>query len=44
VTSAEDNIENLTFLTLDELAERRDSLETWSRICLEGLLQLGREA
>jgi predicted NUDIX family phosphoesterase len=44
VTSAEDNIENLTFLTLDELAERRDSLETWSRICLEGLLQIGREA
>jgi predicted NUDIX family phosphoesterase len=44
VTSAEDNIENLTFLTLEELAERRDSLETWSRICLEGLLQLGREA
>jgi predicted NUDIX family phosphoesterase len=44
VTSAEDNIENLVFLTLEELAERRDSLETWSRICLEGLLQLGREA
>lgn len=44
VTPGEDNIENLTFLTLEELAERRDSLETWSRICLEGLLQLGREA
>ncbi|MBL9159123.1 MAG: hypothetical protein JNJ70_16705 [Verrucomicrobiales bacterium] len=42
VTSAEDNIENLAFLTLEELAARRDSLETWSRICLEGLLQLGR--
>ncbi len=42
VTPAEDNIENLEFLTLEELADRRDSLETWSRICLEGLLQLGR--
>lgn len=41
VTAAEDNIENLAFLTLDELQERIDSLETWSRLCLEGLVQRG---
>ncbi|MCB1206883.1 MAG: hypothetical protein KDN18_21695 [Verrucomicrobiae bacterium] len=41
VTAAEDNIENLAFLTLDELQERVDSLETWSRLCLEGLVQRG---
>lgn len=39
VTAAEDNIEDLRFLTLEELSERRESLETWSRICLDGLLQ-----
>lgn len=44
VTAAEANIENLAFYTLEELAERRDSLETWSRICLDGLLlRLGAE-
>lgn len=41
VTAAEDNIEGLAFLTLRELGERIDSLETWSRLCLEGLLQRG---
>ena len=42
VSAAEDNIENLEFLTLSELSERRESLETWSQICLDGLLQLQR--
>lgn len=41
VTAAEDNIEGLSFLTLGELEERIESLETWSRLCLEGLLQRG---
>lgn len=40
VSAAEDNITELQFLTLDELAERRDRLETWSQICLDGLLHL----
>lgn len=39
VSAAEDNIEELRFLTLEELSRRRESLETWSRICLDGLLQ-----
>lgn len=39
VRAAEDQIENLMFLTLDELLERRDALESWSQICLDGLLQ-----
>ncbi len=39
VTSAEDNITGLQFLTLEELAAERDRLETWSQICLDGLLQ-----
>ncbi|MEM6915122.1 MAG: NUDIX domain-containing protein, partial [Verrucomicrobiota bacterium] len=33
VTPGEDNIEDLEFLTLEELQARRDSLETWSQIC-----------
>lgn len=43
VTPGEDKITDLQFLTLDELAERRDRLETWSRICLEGLTQVWRD-
>jgi predicted NUDIX family phosphoesterase len=39
VTSAEDNITELRFLTLEELAAERDRLETWSQICLDGLFQ-----
>jgi predicted NUDIX family phosphoesterase len=38
VTSAEDNITGLRFLTLEELAAERERLETWSQICLDGLL------
>ncbi|MCB1237128.1 MAG: hypothetical protein KDM91_18825 [Verrucomicrobiae bacterium] len=37
VTSNEDNITELAFLTLAELEARRDRLETWSAILLDGL-------
>ncbi|MDF1657113.1 MAG: hypothetical protein P1U58_05845 [Verrucomicrobiales bacterium] len=43
VTAGEDNIENLEFLTLEELKSRHDQLETWSQICVEGLAQLWRD-
>ena len=43
VTAGEDNIGELTFLTLDELLARRDQLESWSQICLDGLAQLWRD-
>lgn len=37
VTSNEDNITELQFFTLAELEARRDRLESWSAICLDGL-------
>ena len=40
VTPNEANIAELEFLTLDELKDRRDRLETWSQICLDGLEQI----
>lgn len=40
VTPGEDNITELEFLSLDELEERRDRLESWSQICLDGLRQV----
>lgn len=40
VTPGEDNIESLEFLTLEELQERHDRLETWSQICVDGLSEL----
>ncbi len=39
VSAAEDNITDLRFLTLEELVEARERLETWSQICLDGLLR-----
>jgi len=33
-------ITNLEFLTRDELLKRRDSLETWSQLCVDELKQL----
>jgi hypothetical protein len=30
-------ITNLAFLSPEELRERRDLLESWSQICLDGL-------
>jgi len=35
-------ITNLSFLTREELAARRDTLETWSQLCLDGLDRLLR--
>lgn len=43
VTAGEDNIESLEFLTLAELQNRSDRLETWSQICVEGLAELWRD-
>jgi predicted NUDIX family phosphoesterase len=43
VTSGEDNIADLQFLTLEELEAKHDELETWSQICVEGLRQLWRD-
>ena len=40
VTSNEDNITELEFLTLEELLARRDRLESWSQMCLDGLDRL----
>ncbi len=33
-------ITNLTFLTKDELVSRRESLESWSQICVDSLERL----
>jgi predicted NUDIX family phosphoesterase len=33
-------ITNLAFLTKSELEERRESLETWSQLCLDQLDRL----
>ena len=40
VEKREAMITNLDFLTKDELLSRRDSLETWSQICLDSLDRL----
>ena len=37
VKSREDAIREIEFLTAEELAPRRESLEVWSQICLSGL-------
>ncbi|HEX4084378.1 MAG TPA: hypothetical protein VHY22_05685 [Chthoniobacteraceae bacterium] len=37
VEKNESMITNLAFLSAEELRERRDLLETWSQICLDGL-------
>lgn len=39
VTAREASIQGLSFLTLAELLERHENLESWSQICLDGLLQ-----
>lgn len=43
VTSNEDSIVSPEFLSLAELDSRRDRLETWSQICLDGLSELWRD-
>jgi predicted NUDIX family phosphoesterase len=40
VDKREAMITNLEFLTQDELLSRRDSLETWSQLCVDQLKQL----
>ncbi len=40
VTPGEANIETLEFLTVEELLEKRKSMETWSQICMDGLPDL----
>ena len=40
VRKREAMITNLTFLTQDELCARRDSLETWSQLCVDSLDRL----
>ena len=40
VDKREAMITNLEFLTQDELISRRDSLETWSQLCVDALKQL----
>src|SRR5258707_14355692 len=42
VDKGEAVITNLSFLTREELAARRDALETWSQLCLDGLDRLLR--
>ncbi len=37
VSANEDNITELSFLTIEELRDRHDRLETWSQHCLDGL-------
>lgn len=43
VSSGEENIENIEFLTLAELSARSEQLETWSQICVEGLSRFWRD-
>ncbi|NNE93362.1 MAG: hypothetical protein HKN23_17090 [Verrucomicrobiales bacterium] len=40
VSPGEANIESLEFLTVTELQTRRETMETWSQICLDGLSRL----
>jgi predicted NUDIX family phosphoesterase len=42
VTKREQMITQMAFLTPDELREVRDTLETWSQKCLDGLEQMTR--
>lgn len=42
VRSGEDSIVDLEFLRLAELRDRRDRLESWSQICVDGLSELLR--
>jgi hypothetical protein len=37
-------ITQMAFMTADELHETRDSLETWSQKCLDGLDRMTRAA
>ncbi len=43
VEAGEAVIEELRFLTLGELQERKEQLESWSQICVDGLSELWRD-
>ena len=40
VTRKEQMINQLTFMSMEELMEVRDEMETWSQLCLDGLSKL----
>ncbi len=40
VTKKEQMINQLTFMSIEELMEVRDEMETWSQLCLDGLNEL----
>ena len=40
VSKREQMITQMSFMTLDELQEVRDSMETWSSLCLDGLAKM----
>jgi predicted NUDIX family phosphoesterase len=40
VTRREQMITQMEFMTLDELRQVRDTMETWSQLCLDGLPQM----
>ena len=42
VQKRESMITNLSFLTRDELVQRRDNLETWSQLCVDAFDRLLR--
>ena len=42
VTKKEQMINQLTFMSIEELMEVRDEMETWSQLCLDGLSKLER--
>jgi predicted NUDIX family phosphoesterase len=41
IEKREQMITQMSFMTLDELAAVRDTMETWSQLCLEGLIASG---
>jgi predicted NUDIX family phosphoesterase len=42
VSKREQMITQMAFMTLDELHQTRDTLETWSQKCLDGLDRMTR--
>jgi hypothetical protein len=37
-------ISQMSFMTLTELQELRDTMETWSQLCLDGLSEMEKQA
>ncbi len=44
VSKREQMITRMSFMTLAELQEVRDTMETWSQLCLDGLSEMARHA